>query len=127
MNTRLATFLLACVLLDVQAADPAKPRLGPRPVPGMPKAGIKAAGQPSTPVPTAAMMAAMAAAAGPAADTARIVKIYRRGTLAVPKEVPAVAAPLTPATHDAPAAPLPGQVRILTKSQADLLAAPPSP
>ena len=127
MKTRLATILIAHVVLHVQAADPAKPRMGPRPIPGMPKASVKAASQPSPPVPSAAMVAAMAATAGPATDTARIVKIYRRGTLAAPKVVPAVAAPLNPTTQSAPAAPLPGQVRILTKTQADLLAAQPSP
>ena len=127
MKTRIVTLLVTpALLVHAWAADPPKPRLVPRPVPGLAKDALKSDRQPAP--STAAVTTKAASVEGPSSDKARIVAIYRRGTLGLPKEPPA-AAPLT--SQEAPkpaiAAPKPGQVRILTKAQADVVAAQPSP
>jgi hypothetical protein len=127
MKTRIASLLATPALLaQAWAADAPKPRLVPRPVPGMAKDSLKSDRQPAPSTPLVTPKAA--SVDSPSLDKARIVAIYRRGTFAAPKEAPGPA-PLTGPETAKPAIPTPkpGQVRILTKAQADVVAAQPSP
>ncbi|MDB6075649.1 MAG: hypothetical protein JWO89_3289 [Verrucomicrobiaceae bacterium] len=127
MKTRIASLLVTpALVLHAWAADPPKPRLVPRPVPGMSKDALKSDHQPAP--STAPITAKAASGDSPSPDKARIVAIYRRGTFTLPKELPATATlPSPESAKPTIAVPKPGQVRILTKAQADLIAAQPSP
>jgi hypothetical protein len=108
----------------------AKPKLAPRPIPGM--AGSSApAPMPAmaTPARKMASVASAAAPAGSGPEQAHIVMIYRRGSAALPataalpsaaKHEPDIVQPVNMAT-----APRDGEVRIITKEEADKFAAKP--
>jgi hypothetical protein len=114
----------------------AKPKLAPRPLPGT--SGHAAAVAPAvsqrmtTTVKRIAQKGPATAAAGNSAPEARILMVYRNGTAGVP------AVPTTPGTDSAapqpdmiqPSSltnPRPGEVRIISKAEADALAAQPQP
>jgi hypothetical protein len=114
----------------------AKPKLAPRPLPGT--SGKAAAVAPAatqrmtTTVKRIAQRTPASAAADNAGPEARILMIYRNGTAGIP------AVPTTPDTGSAtrqpdmiqPSSltnPRPGQVRIISKAEADALAAQPQP
>ena len=113
----------------------AKPKLAPRPLPGTSGNAplAPALSQPmTTTVKRVAQKAPASAVAGNAGPEARILRIYRNGTAGLP---------LVPTTPDAGSAsreadmikpssltnPRPGQVRIISKAEADALAAQPQP
>jgi hypothetical protein len=154
MNTRyhVIKYLMAAALLaapwQISTAAPAmkespksqnpakpmasKPKLAPRPVPGT-SGSANAVASASAPVTVRRTPAAAPAAhAAPAADQARIIMIYRSGTF---EPLPPDPAPEEPkglddkSTGEAQPAPVPlpgpGEVRIISKAQADALAAQP--
>jgi hypothetical protein len=113
-----------------------KPKFAPRAIPGMGGALHVDHSDPvasgtvlsSKPNPTARQLAPQNASI-PSGDQARILYIYRRGTIEVPSAPVPVSLPaaksaeqLNPATSIVPR---PGQVRILSKADAELLLAQP--
>jgi hypothetical protein len=108
----------------------AKPKLAPRPLPGMSGNSAPAPVQVmATPVRKIAPPAPTTAPSGSGPEQAHIVMIYRRGSAALPATTP-----LPSATKSAPdivqpinmsAAPREGEVRIITREEADKFAAKP--
>jgi hypothetical protein len=110
-----------------------KPKLAPRPIPGMSGSAAPAPSQPLA--PTAKRVAPKSQApsvASSGVEQARILKIYRSGTVAVPPPPPEAARASEPADAGlvrpaSLATPRPGQVRIISKAEAEALAAQPEP
>jgi hypothetical protein len=103
----------------------AKPKLAPRPLPGM--SGNSVAGpsqvRAAAPIRKVNPAALAAAAAGDGADQARIVMIYRRGSAELPATAPLPSAPSQSVDIVQPvnmsSAPRDGEVRIITKEEAE--------
>jgi hypothetical protein len=103
----------------------AKPKLAPRPVPGLSRnsapAPIQAKAAPVRKLTPAAASTATAADSGP--EQAHIVMIYRRGSAAHPATTPLPSAPRPPEEIVQPvgvtSVPHPGEVRIITKEEAE--------
>ena len=135
--------ILCCGLLQAGHAGPPpvapKPKFAPRAIPGM---GGSSQAEPAEPVASGAVLStkprvavpsvqtAPPRATAPSGDqTARILYIYRRGTIEVPSAPVPVSLPsaksaeqITPSTSIVPR---PGQVRIISKADAELLLAQP--
>jgi hypothetical protein len=119
--------------LQVAAAPPgaapktaaAKPKLAPRPVPGLSKnsavAPIQAKAAPVRKLTSPAASKATPADNGP--EQAHIVMIYRRGSAALPVATPQLSAPKPSVEIIQPVSmtsiPHPGEVRIITKEEAE--------
>jgi hypothetical protein len=137
--------VLACLLVSgcmqaVTAAPPgpapvkpktvaAKPKLAPRPIPGM-------SGNPAPTLATAAPARKMTApvanpatSAGNGPELAHILMIYRRGSVSLPATTPQPSVPKASVEIVQPVSmtsvPRPGEVRIITKEEAQKFLAKP--
>lgn len=130
--TTTPAFLLFIALLWAiagasHAAPPVvKPKMVPRPVPGMSNAPAASRAQSSVQTTTTRKLRAPAPTEEPVTDDVRILQIFRQGTIALPPANPALtASPKAPslpqtATDDVLRS---GRVRILTQAEAEVLAA----
>jgi hypothetical protein len=108
-----------------------KPKLAPRPIPGMSGNSAPTLSRPRAPASrTVASKGPATTPAAGGAETARILGVLRSGSIALPPIAATPAAPpefpdtgmIRPASLTTPR---PGQVRIISKAQADALAAQP--
>ncbi len=134
----LAALLGACILRTASAGPSpqtvaGKPKFAPRAVPGLSASSLPTVVHPvAAPAKPAPRQPSAVVSAATTGDETRILMIYRRGSAALP---PSLAVPPTPAAAPAPALvrpvsftnPRPGEVRIISKAEADALAAQPNP